>query len=164
MTPTAWLQALSAVGLTMALAMAPGGASAQSPRECQGEPTGAKLMIIVEGIHNARGDMTATLYGEDPAKFLKSHGELKVWRDPAQAPTQDMCIWLPGPGVYAVALYQDSNGSHHFDHGAFGPTEAYGFSRNPRLFFGPPSVGQVKFAAGEGDTTVHIRLRYPVGG
>ena len=33
-----------------------------------------------------------------------------------------MCVWLPGPGDYAMAIYQDTNGNRHFDHGTFGPT------------------------------------------
>ena len=143
------------------LAMAPGAARAQDQGECQGEPSDAKLRVVVEGVRNAKGEMTATLYGADPARFLKSKGELKVWRDPTHPPEQTLCVWLPGPGTYAVALYQDSKGNHHFDHGAFGPTEAYGFSRNPRLFFGPPSLGQTMFKAAEGETTVRVRLRYP---
>jgi uncharacterized protein (DUF2141 family) len=161
MPPTATLAARSAVALMTALCAAPARADAQAPVECQGEPSAARLHVIIEGVRDDRGEMTATLYGDDPAKFLKNGGELKVWRDPSQPPSQEMCVWLPGPGDYAMAIYQDSNGNHHFDHGMFGPTEAYGFSRNPHLYFGPPSVGQVKFAAGEGETTVHIRLHYP---
>ena len=56
------------------LAMAPGAARAQDQGECQGEPSDAKLRVVVEGVRNAKGEMTATLYGADPARFLKSKG------------------------------------------------------------------------------------------
>jgi uncharacterized protein (DUF2141 family) len=106
--------------------------------------------------------MTVTLYGDDPAKFLKASGELKVWRAPVQTPTTEMCVFAPGPGTYSVAVYHDAKRAYRFVQGAFGlPTQDYGFSRNPHLFLGPPSLNATKFAAAEGDTTITIRLRYP---
>jgi uncharacterized protein (DUF2141 family) len=134
-------------------------AHAQSP--CRGEPGATRLHVVVEGVRDDRGLMAATLYGDDPGKFLKSRGELLVWFDPAQTPTQTMCVYLPGPGLYGMALYHDANANHHFDRALFGPTEGYGFSRNPHLLFGPPPLRAVSFHAGEGETTVHIRMHYP---
>jgi uncharacterized protein (DUF2141 family) len=151
----------SLLALIGAICLTGAPAAAQAPGACHGEPTATRLRVIIDNVHDARGEMTATLYGDDPAKFLKRGGELMVWRDKAQSPGQEMCVWLPGPGTYAMALYQDTNGSRHFDHGVFGPTEPYGFSRNPRLFFGPPSVGQVKFKASDSEITVHVRMRNP---
>jgi uncharacterized protein (DUF2141 family) len=72
-----------------------------------------------------------------------------------------MCVWLPQPGAYAVAIYDDLNGNHRFDHTTFAPLEPYGFSNDPRLFLGPPSASAARFTAGPGETTIHIRLRYP---
>jgi uncharacterized protein (DUF2141 family) len=73
----------------------------------------------------------------------------------------EMCAWLPGPGTYAVVVYHDSKRAGRFVRGTFGPTQDYGFSRNPRLFLGPPSLNQVKFPAPAGETTVVIRMKYP---
>jgi uncharacterized protein (DUF2141 family) len=128
---------------------------------CEGTPGAAKLHVIVEGVRSDKGVITATLYGDDAKMFLKSGGELKVWREPATTPTTEMCVWLPGPGTYAVAIYHDANRDNRFVRGTFGPTQDYGFSRNPRLFLGPPSLGAVKFPAGEGETTVTVKLKYP---
>src|SRR5438552_145238 len=128
----------SLLALMAAAALVPAPAAAQAPGDCRGEPSGARLRVIVENLRSTRGEITATLYGGDPDKFLKRNGELKVWRAPARTSPQEMCVFLPGPGTYAMAVYHDANGNHHFDHGIFGPTEAYAFSRNPRLYFGPP--------------------------
>jgi uncharacterized protein (DUF2141 family) len=105
--------------------------------------------------------MTATLYPPEAGKFLKAKGEIAVWRVPAKAPATAMCVWLPGPGDYAVAVYDDLNGNRRFDHSAIAPLEPYGFSNDPRLFLGPPSANAARFKAGAGETTIHIRLRYP---
>ncbi len=137
---------------------APGPAAAQ---ECEGTPGPARLIIQVEGVQSDRGLMTASLYPGDKTQFLIKNGALKVWSVPAAAPVTSMCIWLKATGDYAVAVYHDANANHRLDRGLLGPTEAYGFSRNPRIFLGPPSYDATKFPAAAGDTTIHIHLHYP---
>ncbi len=129
--------------------------------ECQGAPSGAKLSLVVEGVRSNRGLMTASLYPEDKSQFLVKNGALKVWSVPAQAPATRMCIWLRGPGTYAVAVYHDANSNRRLDIGMFGPTEAYGFTNNPRIMFAKPSFQSVKFQARPGETTMHVRLNNP---
>ena len=136
-------------------------AAARAQATCAGEPSTTRLHVIVQGVRSSQGVMTATLYGDDPHKFLKSGGDLKVWRVDAQAPSMTMCVFLPGPGKYAVVLYHDAKRVYHFTRGTFGPTQDYGFSRNPHLFFGPPSLANAEFPADEGDTTIYIHLKYP---
>jgi uncharacterized protein (DUF2141 family) len=139
------------------LALAPVGAQSQ---DCQGAPAAAKISIVIEGVASNKGLMTASLYPGDKSQFLIKNGAVKVWSVPARAPTTRMCIWRT-PGVYAVAVYHDANANHKFDVGIFGPTEAYGFSRNPRILFSKPSFDSAKFEIKAGETTVHIRLNHP---
>ena len=130
--------------------------------QCLGEPTATRLHIVVQGVRSDEGVMTATLYGDDPHRFLKGGGDLGVWRYPAVTPTTEQCVYLPRPGSYAVTVYHDAKRAYRFTQGAFGlPTQDFGISRNARLFFGPPPLANAKFPASEGDTTVIIRLRYP---
>lgn len=130
---------------------------------CMGQPTGTKLNVVVDGVRSDQGLMTVTVYPPDRDKFLKSNGELGVWRTPAQPPSTEVCVWVPGPGSYDVAVYDDLNENHRFDHSLVAPLEPYGFSNNPRLFLGPPSAGAAKIEVAEGETTIHIQLRYPAG-
>jgi uncharacterized protein (DUF2141 family) len=160
MKPTKMLIPAVTAALLAAAAAAPAVGRAQVA--CHGEPGEAKLHVFVDGVRSDQGIMTLTLYGDDPAKFLKRSGELKVWRDDARSPTTEVCLWLPGPGTYAVAVYHDAKRAGRFTQGAFGiPTQDFGFSRNPRIFLGPPSLNASKFDAGEGETTIHIKLKYP---
>lgn len=142
----------------MGIALAPATANAQ---DCEGTPGVSRLYVVVDGVRSARGLMTASLYPGEKSQFLIMNGALKVWSEAAQPPTTRLCIWLKGPGTYAVAVYHDLNANHKLDRGMFGPTEAYGFSNNPRILFSPPSFDAVKFEAKAGDTTIHVRLRYP---
>ena len=146
------------IAAAAALALAPVGAHAE---DCQGVPGAAKLSIVVEGVRSNKGLMTASLYPGDKSQFLIKDGALKVWSVPAQPPATRLCIWLRGPGTYAVAIYHDVNSNHRLDIGMFGPTEAYGFSNNPRILFAKPSYESVKFQARAGETAVHIRLNHP---
>jgi uncharacterized protein (DUF2141 family) len=129
-----------------------------SAEECEGVPSANKLSIIVEGIRSSQGQMTASLYPDDKSKFLATGGALKVWRVPAQTPVTPMCIWLKAPGTYGVAVYHDTNANGRLDLGMLGPSEDYGFSRNPHILFSKPSFASVRFPAAGADTTVHIRL------
>jgi uncharacterized protein (DUF2141 family) len=129
---------------------------------CEGTPTGARLEVLVEGVQSNDGKMTGSIYPGDAAQFLKKNGALKVWRVPAQAPVTRMCIWLKnGPGTYAFAVYHDANNNGRFDHNLLTGIEGFGFSNNPRTMFSAPPYDKVKFKAGEGVTTLHVRLRYP---
>lgn len=132
------------------------GARAQ---DCEGTPGGAKLNVVIEGVHSAKGQMTASLYPGDKSRFLVKDGALKVWRVPAQTPTTRMCIWLRGPGTYALAVYHDANSNQKWDHSLVGYFEDFGFSNNPSVLFSAPSYDSVKFEAQAGVTTIHVRLR-----
>ncbi len=153
---TCFVIPIAALALTLAV-----GARAAEPMNCEGAPTATKLTLVIEGVKSDRGLMAVTLYGNDQARFLVKGGAIKVWRDPASPPSQTMCIWLPAPGYYAVAVYHDANANHKLDLGTFGPTEAYGFSRNPRILFSKPRLSAVRFDASGADTTLHIKLHYP---
>ena len=128
--------------------------------DCEGTPSDTRLTIFVEEVRSSKGLMTASLYPNDKSQFLAKNGALKVWRVQAQAPTTQMCIWLKTPGTYAVAIYHDANANYKFNIGMFGPTEDYGFTNNPRIFFAKPSFNSVRFLAKAGETTVHIHLHH----
>jgi uncharacterized protein (DUF2141 family) len=137
-------------------------AGASAAADCEGTPGGSKLTIVAEQVRSDKGLVTSTLYN-DPSKYLHKNGSVKVWRTPAQSPETTMCIWLPGPGTYAVVVYHDENSNKKWDHTLFfHPLEGGGFSNNPHLhLLPPPSYDTVKFQAGEGETTIHIKLQYP---
>ncbi len=63
------------------------------------------------------------------------------------------------PGRYAVTIYQDLNGNGDLDSNLFGmPNEPFGFSNNPRMFFGPPSFKKAAFEVSE-DLSIEVKLR-----
>ena len=156
------MRMLSLRGLGLAWAFAAVSGAPVAAETCQGAPSAAKLVINVTGVRSPRGLMTASLYADDPGQFLVKNGALKVWWGPAAVPATRLCIWLKSPGVYALAVYQDYDSSHHFAVGRLGPKEPYGFSRNPRILFSKPTLPAVRFLAKAGVTTLEIRLNNPL--
>jgi len=124
-------------------------------------PQQGKLHVTVSGMRSAKGNVTITIYPDDAAHFLD--GKFKVARQtvPVTLPVTTACFLLPAPGAYAVALFHDENADGHLNTSALGiPTEGAGFSNNPTLYFGPPSLDKVRFTLHPGDNGVDVRVKY----
>lgn len=155
--------ALWAAALSLPLLLPPGHAAHADPTPACGaiELGQAPLLVSVSGMRSANGNITITIYPDEPSHFLD--GAYKVARQevPVTLPVTSACFTLPAPGYYAVALFHDENGDHHLNTNALGiPTEGYGFSNNPTLYFGPPELGKVRFSLHAGDNPIGIRMKY----
>ena len=112
-------------------------------------------------MRSANGNITITIYPDDPSHFLDGAYKLARQEVPVTLPVTTACFALAAPGYYAVALFHDENGDHHLNTNALGiPTEGYGFSNNPTLYFGPPDLGKVRFSLHSGDNPVAIQMKY----
>jgi uncharacterized protein (DUF2141 family) len=118
-----------------------------------------KVAVTVNGLRSSKGMLRACLTRDrhhypdcedDPAAFTASVSasgshELDFARLPA--------------GDYALLILHDENGNGRIDKMLGIPREGVGFSRNPKLFMGPPSFDAVRFtvAGEESRQTVHMR-------
>jgi uncharacterized protein (DUF2141 family) len=128
---------------------------------CAGPPSATRLFVDVDHVRTGRGVVAVTVYADDPNKFLVKRGSLYVGRAPAAVPVTHLCLHLPRPGVYALAVYHDSNSNGKFDRTALGlPAEGYGFSNNPAIWFGPPSFRAVRFTVARSGQRAGIRMKY----
>lgn len=64
------------------------------------------------------------------------------------------------PGTYAVAVIHDANGNAKLDTMLGIPREGFGFSRNPRIGFGPPRFSAAGFPLAGGTELQQVRIRY----
>ena len=152
------LASFSAVLLIGATVAAAPPAHAQDT-SCDGQPSDVRLFISVDHVVRTEGQVAATIYPDDPHRFLAHHGQLAVVRRPSSAPSTSVCVWLPGPGRYEVAVYQDLNNDRRFNRNALGlPAEPYGLSNDPPNLLGLPSFRSVQFPVHLGDNTIHIPL------
>jgi uncharacterized protein (DUF2141 family) len=73
-----------------------------------------------------------------------------------------VCIYLPSPGTYALAVYHDADANRKFKRSTFGlPAEGYAFSNNASTIFGLPNFRSVRFTAPRSGTETAVRLKYP---
>jgi uncharacterized protein (DUF2141 family) len=125
---------LFAKGAAVATALAvaqPGSAQAAlgpDAASCRSGSGSHAILVTVNGFKARTGNVRVNVYGSDPSKFL-ARGQyvrqinLRVTR----AGAMPICVAVPRPGSYAVAVRHDVDGDGN-DWGDGG-----GFSRNPRL-------------------------------
>ncbi len=63
-------------------------------------------------------------------------------------------------GTYVLAVIHDENGNSRLDTFAGIPKEGIGFSRNPRLMFGPPSFASASFQVDGAPVSQMVRMKY----
>lgn len=138
------------------------GSSATAPAGCTGPASQTWLNVVVDGVRNGSGLIAVTLYADNPSKFLAKRGSLYVGRVDAQAGTTRACIFVPQPGVYAVAIYHDEDADTKFGRSGIGfPVEGYGFANNPATLAGLPSFRSVRLNLPRSGLTTRIKLKYP---
>ena len=124
-----------------------------------GAPPGYDLAVSVEGLRSAKGVLQLCLT-RDPAYFPDC-GKDPERRHLTVAAKGEAILFPAVPsGRYALSVVHDENANDRLDTFMGIPREGIGFSRNPRLAFGPPSFRSVEFEVGEGTPTAEIRMKY----
>ena len=158
-TTKAALLGLAASGAALAL---PAPAAAQlgpDAAACRGN--GQAVLVTVNGFRARTGNVRVAIYGSDPRQFLARGQTLRKINVPVTgAGPMRICVALPGPGRYAVAVRHDVNGNNHSDWADGG-----GFSRNPRISLTNlrPNYNNVAINVGRGVTPVSVVLNYKFG-
>ncbi|HET9640693.1 MAG TPA: DUF2141 domain-containing protein [Allosphingosinicella sp.] len=137
-------------------------AAAPAQPDCTGTPSATRLHVRVDNVKSSRGLVAVTLYTDVRRKFLAKRGSLYVGRVPARQGRTDVCIHVPTPGIYALAVYHDADSDRSFDRTTLGlPSEGFGFSNNPPTFLGMPNFGSVRIQVPRSGTRTMVKLKYP---
>jgi len=154
--------ALALAALVATAAPTAASAPAAPPAGCTGPASGTWLNVVVDNVRNGNGVIAITLYADDSSKFLVKRGSLYVGRVDATPGTTRGCIFVPKPGIYALALYHDENRDGRFDRTGLGlPAEGYGFSNNPATLAGLPQFRSVRLNVPKPGLTSRIGMKYP---
>lgn len=122
-------------------------------------PTGS-VELKVAGLRSAKGLVQVCLTG-DARHFPDCNGDSasRHLTVPAAA-AADLRFDGLAPGAYAIALFHDENGDGKLDTRFGMPTEGFGFSNNPRSWFGAPSFASARFAVTDRAIVETVKLRY----
>ena len=116
----------------------------------------ANVEVHVTGVAAGKGTVNVAVC--DQARFLKQC--LYSGSAPARAGDNTIAVRDVPPGNWAVLAYQDANENGELDRNFIGiPSENYGFSRDARGKFGPPSFEDAAIAVGgDGATVANVKL------
>lgn len=132
---------------------------------CAEGAEGPAALVHVSGFKDRAGNLRVELYPAVDGDFLASREHLKaegkVFERVDIVPTPqdgdaDVCVVLPKPGPYAIAVLHDRNASGKLD--AF--SDGFGFPNNPRLGYGKPAVSEATFKAIPGVVRLDVVLNY----
>ncbi|WP_395333181.1 DUF2141 domain-containing protein [Novosphingobium sp. BL-8H] len=135
--------------------------------QCRTNERGPAFEVDVEGLKDRIGKLKLEVYPANDKDFLADDNVLvsagKTFRRvevpvPASG-TPRLCVRLPGPGTYAVSLLHDRDNDRKFNW----RVDGIGFSGNPKLGWGKPSVRNVATSAGSGMTPLRIVMNYRSG-
>lgn len=159
LTTKAALLGIAAAGAAFAL---PAPASAQLGSDAAVCRSGGNsVLVTVDGFRVRTGNIRVAIYGSDPRLFLARGQTLRKINVPVTGGgAMRICVALPGPGRYAVAVRHDVNGNNRSDW-----SDGGGFSRNPRVTLTAlrPSYNNVAINVGRGVTPVNVVLQYRFG-
>ena len=141
---------------TACLAVVP--APAVAAQGCNaGKPS---VLVHVSGFKQARGKVKVSLYGSDSSRWLAKGGKVSKVKVPVTARSMDICMPVPAPGRYAVAVHHDLNTNGERDR-----QDGGGYSRNPKvsLLNPKPAFSKAAFKVGNGPAKVGVQLLYVRG-
>ena len=117
------------------------------------------MVVRVSGFKRPGGTVKVALYAA--RGYLAKGGKLgKVVVPVRTTAPLDICIAVPGPGEYAVAVHHDIN-----DNGSKDGSDGGGYSGNPRLSIMNlrPSFGKTAVQVGHAPRDVSVLLQYRRG-
>lgn len=128
---------------------------------CRQGADGTAVLVRVQGFRQSAGRVRVQSY---PGSGWLERG---AWLHRVDIPVRgdgramNVCLPLPGPGAYGIAVRHDENNNDDSDWNDGG-----GFSRNPDISFPfdmEPRFNEVAFNAGAGVTTINVVLNYRQG-
>ncbi len=133
------------------------GVSVRAPVFAQ--PGGTATVIVkITGLLSEKGQVKIAMFNS-PATWLGDHPKYNTTIDVDGQAVSWKLNDIPY-GDYGIAVFHDENKNGKMDKNFLGiPQEAYGFSNNMRVTFGPPGWDKSKFAVKGPTTEVSIEVK-----
>ena len=124
------------------------------------ELSAGEIRILVSNIEEKKGTIHYGVYN-DPKLFPDESGKILGGVEEVSKVINDgLLIDDLEESDYAVAIFHDKNSNNKFDTFFSIPKEKFGFSKNARVFLGPPKFEDASFFVGQNSTVeIMIELR-----
>tara|TARA_B100000886_G_scaffold135476_1_gene91411 strand:+ start:270 stop:695 length:426 start_codon:yes stop_codon:yes gene_type:complete len=119
-----------------------------------------EIRILVSNIEEKSGTIHYGVYN-NPKLFPDERGKiLGGFEDVSRVIKDGLLIDDLEESNYAIAIFHDKNSNNEFDTFFSIPKEKFGFSKNARVFLGPPKFEDASFFVGQNSTVeIMIELR-----
>lgn len=125
------------------------------------ETLNSSLTVNIDGLKNQTGQVCLSLFSGSEGFPDDGDRALQVRCINLGEATPAITFQDLRPGSYAVAAFHDVNDDGIFNLNGFGiPKEGFGFSRNPKIFTGPPKFGDVVVIIVGPRNNIRIELKY----
>ena len=128
--------------------------------ETRGQSTPTTLQLSITGANSDAGSIRVLIFSE-PSGFPDqvSNSVRNMSTAPKSGKASFKLTDLP-VGTYAIGVIHDEDNNGKLSTNAVGyPIEKFGFSNNPKVYFGPPSFEKAAFILGKSPVSVEINLR-----
>ena len=128
------------------------------PDKCSGG-NGPAVNVTISGIEKSSGTIRVQSYRGTKADWLAKGKWIYRIEAPARAGTMRICMPLPAPGTYGIAVRHDVNGNGKTDIASDGGA----MSNNPSINvfnLGKPSYRKTAFSVGERVESISVNMRY----
>jgi uncharacterized protein (DUF2141 family) len=118
------------------------------------------LTVTISGLGNQQGQVCFSLFSG--RQGFPSNGAYAIQASCVSAASTPVIVTFQNLNVgnYAVAVFHDANGDGVLNRNWLGvPTEAFGFSQNPRIIASAPQFGDSAVLVAGSQTAIQIRLQ-----
>ena len=121
---------------------------------------GSDLRVTIEKTDSDRGKILVLVFDQEdgfPDQVEKAFRKFAIAPENGKAELE-----LPNlqPGKYAFTVLHDEDNNEVMNTSFLGlPTEKYGFSNNPKIYFSPPSFEKAAIRLGKESAAIVITLR-----
>jgi uncharacterized protein (DUF2141 family) len=134
---------------------------------CRANEPGPAFLVTPVGMRDRQGRLKLEVYPSNNTDFLADDNVLvsqgrtfrRVEIPVPQTGPIELCIRVPHPGPYSVALLHDRDSNRRFGW----TVDGIGFASNPRLGISRPHAEQTRAMAGAGITRISITMNYRRG-
>ena len=119
------------------------------------------VLVSINGFKNRVGRLRVQVYGSNPSEFLAKGKKLRRIDLPVSGSgPMNVCLAVPRPGTYAVAVRHDADGNNKS-----GWNDGGGFSNNPKISLMDlkPTLRETAVSVGNGVKPVRVVLNYRRG-
>ena len=152
----------AAVAAALTLPAAPAAAAlGPDAAACSAGANRPAMLVSVNGFKNRAGRLRVQVYGSNPSEFLAKGKKLRRIDLPVSGTgPMNVCVAVPRPGTYAVAVRHDADGNNKS-----GWNDGGGFSNNPRISLMDlkPSLKETAISVPNGVKPVRVVLNYRRG-